>query len=122
MGTRLAMNVINYKYRVIPFQFQQNFHRSCLFIIPINFILQTLESSHQRSITSVLHNLGMIVTASQDGQVLFHSPGGNHELLCTLEHRTSAPTALEYSRNTLAVAGGDRNVSLWTHSVTGSMA
>ena len=86
------------------------------------FILQILESSHQRSITSVLHNLGMIVTASQDGQVLFHSPGGSHELLCTLEHRTSAPTALEYSRNTLAVAGGDRNVSLWTHSVTGSTA
>ena len=72
------------------------------------------------AITSVLYNLGMVVTASQDGKVLLHSPGGSHELVCTLEERTSAPTGLDFSRNTLAVAGGDRNVSLWTHSVSGS--
>jgi WD40 repeat protein len=84
--------------------------------------LQLLESSHQQSITSVLYNLGMVVTASKDGQVLLHSPGGSHDLLCTLEQRTSAPTGLDFSRNTLAVAGGDRNVSLWTHTVTGSIA
>ena len=83
--------------------------------------IQVLESSHEQSITSVLYNLGMVVTASKDGQVLIHSPGGSHDLLCTLEQRTSAPTGLDFSRNTLAVAGGDRNVSLWTHSVTGSI-
>lgn len=102
--------------------------RALLHDIYINFILplqkcalQILESSHQQSITSVLYNLGMIVTASKDGQVLLHSPGGSHDLLCTLEQRTSAPTGLDFSRNTLAVAGGDRNVSLWTHSITGSI-
>ena len=79
--------------------------------------MQVLESSHQQSITSVLYNLGMVVTASKDGRVLLHSPGGSHELVCTLEERTSAPTGLDFSRNTLAVAGGDRNVSLWTHRV-----
>ena len=96
----------------------QKFFKSLNFsFLPI----QVLESSHEQSITSVLYNLGMVVTASKDGQVLIHSPGGSHDLLCTLEQRTSAPTGLDFSRNTLAVAGGDRNVSLWTHSVTGSI-
>ena len=81
--------------------------------------MQLFDSGHDRSITSVHLNLGMLVTASKDGKVLFHSPGVSHAPLSVLEERTSAPTGLDFSRNTLAVAGGDRNVSLWTHlSVT----
>ena len=76
---------------------------------------QMLDSGHERSITSVSFTLGMLVTASKDGKVIFHSSGSGHSPLCVLEERTSAPTGLDFSRNTLAVAGGDRNVSLWTH-------
>lgn len=75
-------------------------------------ITQHFDSGHTRPMTSVLHCLGMVATASTDGSVVLHSLGSNCKVLSVLDRHSSAITDVQYSGNTLVVAKG--NVDVWT--------
>ena len=68
---------------------------------------------HHTGLTAVLHNLGMIATASKDGTVAIHSPPPGHTHTALLEHHKKDITGLDCSHSTLAVSSSDCTVSLW---------
>ncbi len=80
----------------------------------LDSLLQHFDTGHTRPITRVLHFMGAIATASKDGSVRLHTPCSPPTFQGVLNHQSNMAMAdLDYHNNTLAVAEGDRSVSLW---------
>ncbi|XP_064386257.1 F-box/WD repeat-containing protein 9-like [Halichondria panicea] len=75
-------------------------------------LISSFVPEHSLPLTSVLHTLGTVATASKDGTVRLHSMAEGHRAIATLNNHRSDVTSLDFSKRTLAIASADTTVSL----------